>query len=416
MNKKILSKVLIATVLVGGVNFAPVTFNADNLQIISVAHAEIQNVTASDTAMFDFGEDDTQIVNTVKNVAKMRATQAAKEKAGVFIKSFSKTVNSVLTDDEISAYTSNNIEILNTTYKKIPIQAHDVKGNDTGKIGFMYEATVTAKIDTSGLTAYIQQDSQDRQNAVQQNKIAQKNIQQINQDFDKLQNSSESAEQIKIKLASVNDRMLANEKIDEGNKLYNQKNYQGAISKYSDALKLNPNSAKAYYNRALCYDNLQDYSKAIADYTEAITYNGSDLDAYFNRGIIYVGLKDYDKAISDFKKIIRLKSSYVSAYVNLGVTYYFVGDYEQAIENFNKVIEIAKKNSSAYMRAHGNRGIVYTEMKDYKKALADLNKAVELGTKDGEAYYCRGVCNKALGRNAEAEKDFAKARELGYTK
>ena len=409
MNKKILSKLVIATVLVGGVNFAPVNFNAENLQIISVAYAEVQNVTASDTAMFDFGEDDAQIVNTVKNVAKMRATQAAKEKAGIYVKTYTKTVNSVLTDDEISAYTSNNIEIVDVKYKKMPYQAHDVKGNDTGKIGFMYEATVTAKIDTSGLTAYIKRD--DKAELVEQNKTSEENIAKINKEFDNLRNSSESVEQIKVKLASVHDRMLANEKIDEGNKFYDKKNYQVAISKYTDALNLNPNSSKAYYNRGLCYENLENYSQAIKDYTESIKYSGSNLDAYNNRGNIYVKLKNYEKAIADFSKIISLKSDYVAAYNNRGVVNFYLKNYQQAISDFTQAIKLRPNYKSYY----GNRGVVYTKILDYKKALEDLNKAVQLGTTDGEVYFNRGICHKALGNDKQAEKDFSKAADLGYS-
>ena len=94
MNKKILPKLLIASVLVGGVNFVPATvnFDAENLQIISVVHAEMQTYEGKDVAMFDFGEDDAEIIETVKNVAKMRAIQAARDKAGVYLKSYSRTV------------------------------------------------------------------------------------------------------------------------------------------------------------------------------------------------------------------------------------------------------------------------------------------------------------------------------------
>ena len=71
------------------------------MQIISVAHAEIKNITASNTAMFDFGENDPQITEYIKNVAKMRAIQAAKEQAEIYVKSQTKTVNGVLTDDDM---------------------------------------------------------------------------------------------------------------------------------------------------------------------------------------------------------------------------------------------------------------------------------------------------------------------------
>ena len=129
MNKKILRSLILSSLTVGAINFSPIIFQAENnFQMVFVAYAKIENVTASDTAMFDFGEDDEKIVNTVESIAKMRAEQSAKEKASVYVKSYSKIFNRVITDEDISVYTSNNIEILNVTYKKIPYQAHDVTG------------------------------------------------------------------------------------------------------------------------------------------------------------------------------------------------------------------------------------------------------------------------------------------------
>lgn len=66
----------------------------------------------------------------------MNAIQAAKEQAGVYIKSQSKFVNGVLTDDDISAYASNNIKIISETYKKDYYNESDLSGNLTGNVGF----------------------------------------------------------------------------------------------------------------------------------------------------------------------------------------------------------------------------------------------------------------------------------------
>jgi len=88
--KKFLAKLIAASVFLGGINFWPVpNFDAGNFQL-STVHAETKNYTASDTAMFDFGEDDEFIINTVKNVAKMRAIQAAKEKPAYILQAIQK--------------------------------------------------------------------------------------------------------------------------------------------------------------------------------------------------------------------------------------------------------------------------------------------------------------------------------------
>ena len=398
MRKKILPKLLIASMLVGGVNFVPavVNFAAENLQIVSVAYAEFQNVTASDTAIFDFGEDDKQIINTVKNVAKMRAIQAAKEKAGIYIKSFSKTVNGVLTDDDISTYTSNNIQILDVQYKKVPVQLHDADGNDTGKIGLMYEATVTAKIDTSYISTYIQQDYQEKIYMIQQNSSSQKNVSKINQDFEDLRNTAgnKTSEQIKAEINKIDNKILAQQKLEEGMELSNQNDYQAAISKYNEAIKLNPNDAYAYTIRGLVYaKDLKNYVQALADFNKAIELNPNLAETYACRGFTYLtALKNYTKSIADFSKAVELEPNYANHYFARGMSYMGLKHYNKAIYDFNKMIEL----NSNYAEAYSARGFCYMALEKYNQAINDFNKAIKLNPNLAEAYKGREVCYKVI--------------------
>ena len=58
--------------------------------------------------------------------------------------------------------------------------------------------------------------------------------------------------------------------VNRGNELYNQGDYQAAISDYDEAIRLDPNDAIAYYNRGLAKSELGDLEAAISDYDEAI--------------------------------------------------------------------------------------------------------------------------------------------------
>ena len=81
-SKKFLPKLVIASLLVGGVNFVPavVNFNAENLQIVSIAYAEVQTVTVNGSAGMSFGDNDEKIMQMAKNAARMNAIQAAGNK------------------------------------------------------------------------------------------------------------------------------------------------------------------------------------------------------------------------------------------------------------------------------------------------------------------------------------------------
>lgn len=48
-------------------------------------------------------------------------------------------------------------------------------------------------------------------------------------------------------------------------------------------------------------------------------------------------------------------------------------------------------------------------------ALKDFNKALQLKPNLAETYFNRGKCYTELGNPSQAQANFAKAKELGYT-
>ena len=93
---------------------------------------------------------------------------------------------------------------------------------------------------------------------------------------------------------------------DPANRLHNNSkrtySYDEAIADLNKVLKLYPDFAHAYYNRANLSALSGDLPAAFEDYTKAIELNPHFAEAYYNRGIVQIFMKDTRKGCLDISK------------------------------------------------------------------------------------------------------------------
>jgi tetratricopeptide (TPR) repeat protein len=65
-------------------------------------------------------------------------------------------------------------------------------------------------------------------------------------------------------------------------------------------------SSSAFYDRGIIYLKKKDYQKALSDFTESINLEKDFPSSYYNRGCCYYYLKNCNKALNDFKMTIKL--------------------------------------------------------------------------------------------------------------
>ncbi len=150
--------------------------------------------------------------------------------------------------------------------------------------------------------------------------------------------------------------------------------FEQAITNYSRAIELNPNSAEAYNNRGIAYRNLDKLQQSVADYTKAVELNPNYAEAYNNRGIAYSKLGQLYLAICDYNESIELNPQFAEAYNNRANAYTKLGQLERAISDYTKAI----KNNSYLAKAYGNRAVTYALLGEKKTARKDLLKAIKL--------------------------------------
>lgn len=125
----------------------------------------------------------------------------------------------------------------------------------------------------------------------------------------------------------------ANAKYDMGDK-------RGAIEDYNEAFRLDPTDSKALYNCANAKSDLNNHRGAIEDYTESIRLDPTFAHAYYNRGNSKSALEDGPGATEDYQAAIRLDPTLAAAFYNIACEAAKVGDVDRAIESLRDAIEL----------------------------------------------------------------------------
>ena len=263
---------------------------------VQVSHAEIQTYEGiGEYIMSDFETPD-----IAKQRAKARAEQNAVEQAGVYVKSYTRTVNNTIADDEVIAIANTIIKIIDVQYTTTPIK-------DSGG-SFQIVAKIRATIDSTKIDEWIKQDKIRNKELVEQNKQLQNDKAKLDAELVELRRKLASVSNAQEKrtlekdIVSADRQFLANQKIEEGWRLYAEKNYISAIDTFSQAIGLSENNARSYYGRGSAYNEQGNCQQAIADFNKAISLNQNFAEAYYNRGVSYKRLGNIRQANADFAK------------------------------------------------------------------------------------------------------------------
>ena len=360
----------------------------------SNVNAEVKNYNGvGEYIMSDFETPD-----VAKQRAKMYAERNACEKAGVYVKSYSRTENLELVTDEIESMTSGVLKIISVDYKMVPMEEYG---------GIMYRATIVAEIDSANLDEWLSRDKTQRESLVEKNRELQRQLDEQEKLIAALKNRAEQSktpdtnEKLQQEFAQADKNFMSNVKLEEGNRtvlINSDEAYEQAYRAWTEAIELNPNNALAYEARGYyCTYYNYDYAQGIADYTRAIELRPNIAENYYYRGVCLLNLGDGEAAKNDFEQAFNLNPK-VSVAAGELAFYYASREPLSAIDFANIALETNDRN----WRALYSRGLALYNMHNYEAALKDGLRALELGC--GDAYQLIGDCYGMLGNRDEAEK------------
>jgi len=184
-----------------------------------------------------------------------------------------------------------------------------------------------------------------------------------------------------------------------------------SIEAFTTAIKIDPMSSIAYFNRGSSWARKQNLDKAISDYSESIRTNPTLLLPHIERGNAWMRKGNMDKAIADYSKAIAIKPHYAPDYFYRGLAYSAKGDLDKAIADFTEAIN----RIPGFVDAYYNRAMAWNKKGNALKAIADYSDAIKLDPGDDRAYYERGILWFRSGELDAAVSDLSQVIKLDPT-
>jgi tetratricopeptide (TPR) repeat protein len=140
--------------------------------------------------------------------------------------------------------------------------------------------------------------------------------------------------------ASAEDRAQAADKlIAQGNRSFEQGDYQSAFDSYAKLLKVDPWHPDALNNVGSVLFKLGRYIEAEQHFRRAISIKPEYPEALSNLGNVLRRRGYMSESESSLRRAIKLRPDYLDAHCDLGLTLVFLGDLHGAKARFKKVLK-----------------------------------------------------------------------------
>jgi tetratricopeptide (TPR) repeat protein len=190
-------------------------------------------------------------------------------------------------------------------------------------------------------------------------------------------------------------------------------NVDGAISKYEQATKLDPDNTRIWWKLALAYQKKEDWQKMAstcakaAEADERAEKKKSHADYYFNQGYALEQLAEsgggsWSDAKAPFQTAIQLDPNYSAAYGELAMVLLHLDDEAGALQNWTQAIQKAPDKTQYYVPL----AQLYSSLMFYDQA-AQVLKAGLSFTKEDDKHLVN--IHSLLGYLDENKADYTSA-------
>ena len=94
---------------------------------------------------------------------------------------------------------------------------------------------------------------------------------------------------------------------DRGVELLDGKQYQEALGKFDQSIRLNQKFIQAWVYKGICLEKLERYTEAIECYQQALEINPDNADLWYNKSATYCKMRCYDHALNCLNKVTEIE-------------------------------------------------------------------------------------------------------------
>ncbi len=177
------------------------------------------------------------------------------------------------------------------------------------------------------------------------------------------------------------------DKINKGNKLFEEKKYEEAIKLFEELIKAKPELKMINQNIGNCYFAMEKYEKAIEYYKKALKEKGDNTEMYIAIGNAYINMKNNEKALEWYKKADTSKIKDFNVLYNIGVIFYNNFNYKKAVEFFKMAVD----HNAEFADGWYQLGMTFVALNKTKEAIDALNTFLKLAPNSPNAQTAKAI-------------------------
>ena len=220
--------------------------------------------------------------------------------------------------------------------------------------------------------------------------------------------------------------------------------YKEAAEQFREAIRLDPDNAKAYNNLGITFFKMEKFEEGRDYFLKALKIQPDNIFAHNNLGLTYLKLGENEKAEEQFKRTLFKEPYNLPAHFFLGYLYYQegkfsraeryyreandidsslpqvnyalgrvmigLGRWERAIDYFQKTLALDK----TFLKAYVSLGGIFNRKEMYREAEDMFLKAIELEPDYAPAYYNLACACALRNKKRAAIHNLKKALEKGF--